>query len=142
MSDASRELLAWVPEFDLGVEEIDLQHKYFLMMINRLAHAFQHSDNHQYQVALLRELNAYVKFHFISEENMMRHAGYDKLTEHQGHHYDLIDRLNARESGLTQRYNAQEAAAVVEFLVRWFTEHTTREDKAFADFLHHQSSLG
>ena len=91
------------------------------------------------QVALLKELNAYVKFHFISEENMMRFAGYDLLSEHQRHHYELIDQLNAKESGLNVRYNADEAHAVVDFLVHWFTAHTTGEDKQFAEFLHRQN---
>ncbi len=140
MSDTSKDILAWVPEFELGVEEIDLQHHYFLNLINRLEHALQHGDDHQKQVALLRELNAYVKFHFISEENMMRFANYDRLLEHQKHHYELIDKLNARESGLNVRYNAEEAHAVVEFLVEWFTAHTTGEDLQFAEFLRHRHS--
>ena len=117
MDDVTRELLAWSPEFELGIEEIDLQHHYFLSLINRLHHALRSGDNHANQVALLKELNAYVKFHFISEENMMRFADYDQLLEHQRHHYELIDQLNAKESGLTVRYNSDAAQEVVEFLV-------------------------
>jgi hemerythrin len=138
MDDVTRDLLAWTPEFDLGNEEIDLQHHYFLNLINRLHHALRSGGNHENQVALLKELNAYVKFHFISEENMMRFANYDRLFEHQRHHYELIDQLNARESGLTVRYNSEEADEVVAFLVNWFKDHTTGEDKQFAEFLHRQ----
>lgn len=138
MSDNHKELLAWLPDFDLGIEEIDLQHHYFLTLINRLHRELQSSDQHEYQVALLRELNAYVTFHFISEENMMRRSGYDHLNEHQRHHYKLIDQLNAKEAGLNQRYDREEARAVVEFLVHWFKAHTTGEDKQFAEFLHQQ----
>ena len=141
MTDTNGEFLVWRPEFNLGIEEIDLQHRYFLRLINRLHRAMQSGDDHATQVALLRELNAYVKFHFISEENMMRFASYDQLTEHQRHHYELIDQLNAKESGLSVRYNEQQAQAVVEFLVRWFTIHTTGEDKAFADFLRRQQQV-
>ncbi len=140
MNNDTSDLLEWVPEFDLGIEEIDLQHHYFMSLINRLNRALQSGDEHTKQVALLRELNAYVKFHFISEENMMRFADYEHLADHQRHHYELIDRLNARESGLNVRYNRDEAHKVVEFLMQWFKEHTTGEDRQFADYLHQQRS--
>lgn len=132
------ELLSWSSEFELGVEEIDLQHHYFLTLINRLYHALQSDGDRERQVALLKELNAYVKFHFISEENMMRFSHYDRFTEHQRHHYELIDQLNVREAGLNTRYDRDEAEKVVEFLVHWFKEHTTGEDKQFSEFLHRQ----
>ncbi len=135
MGASIADLLTWSADYELGVEEIDLQHRYFLSLINRLHHELQNSGNHEHQVALFSELNAYAKFHFISEENMMLFAGYDQLAEHQRHHYELIDQLNAKESGLNVRYDAEEAKAVVDFLVHWFKAHTTAEDRQFAEFL-------
>ncbi len=141
MEKARDELLSWDCKYELGVEEIDLQHRYFLTLINRLYHELCNSDNHNVQVALFKELNAYAKFHFISEENMMLAASYDRLDEHRSHHFNLIDQLNARESGLNVRYNAEEAQAILDFLVNWFLEHTAAEDKEFAQFLQHQQAI-
>ena len=138
MGVAITDLLTWSDDYELGMEEIDLQHRYFLSLINRLHHELQSSDNHEYQVALFRELNAYAKFHFISEENIMRHSDYGHLSEHQRHHYELIDQLNAKESGLTLRYNPDEAREVVEFLVHWFKAHTMAEDRQFVEYLRQQ----
>lgn len=138
MGERGKPLLEWSSEYELGVGEIDLQHRYFMMLINRLYQALQSGDDYAFQVALLKELNAYVKFHFISEENMMRQAGYAHLAEHHRHHIELIDKLNGKESILTVRYNADDARVVIEFLVQWFNEHTTGEDLRFAEYLNQQ----
>ena len=140
MDESGKPLLEWSSEFELGVEEIDLQHRYFLMLINRLHQALLGGENHAFQVSLLKELNAYAKFHFISEENMMRQAEYAHLAEHQRHHVALIDRLNGKESILAVRYSADDARLVIEFLVEWFKEHTAGEDLRFAEFLHRQGA--
>ena len=90
--------------------------------------------------ALIAELNAYARFHFVSEENMMAKAGYPDLQKHRHHHLDLISQLNSREAMLQLEKSDQRAEDVVDFLVDWFINHTIGEDRLFADFYHRQAS--
>ena len=82
-------VIDWNQKYDLGVEDIDFQHHFFLNLINRLAKDLLELDNTDYQLSLISELNAYANFHFISEENMMRRANYPELEIHQKHHLDI-----------------------------------------------------
>jgi len=130
-----REQIVWKTDYEVGVEDIDLQHHYFIGLINRFAEALAEEDQ-RYQVALLSELNAYARFHFISEETMMLHVGYPFLDEHRHFHIELIDQLNSREGMMRISHSAEEASKIVDFLLQWFQGHSTKEDMKFAEFIH------
>lgn len=128
----------WKPEYAIGVGDIDMQHHFFLDLINRLEDELVRTDNLVYQTALISELNAYARFHFISEENMMAHAGYPQLDEHKLHHRQLLEQLGNKELELDMVKSAREVQDVLDFLADWFIHHTIKEDKQFASFLEKQ----
>jgi hemerythrin len=127
--------LEWQHDFELGIRVIDDQHRYFVDLINRLSDELLVTQHADYQAALMSELKAYARFHFISEENQMLLAGYPALGEHRGHHHDLIDRLSARIVRFESSHTSETAAAVIDFLIEWFTHHTVHEDRRFSDWL-------
>lgn len=124
----------WSHEFELGIEDIDIQHHFFVNLINRLIDELARPDVTAYRAALISELNAYARFHFISEENLMARAGYPHLDEHRDHHFQLIEQLSAKQNRLMLNDSAEEAEAIIRFLMEWFVNHTTREDRRFVDF--------
>lgn len=135
MSEPRLPVIAWGPTFELGVEDIDLQHHYFANLINRLASDFSTVADPALRLSLLAELNAYARFHFISEENLMARSGYPELAGHRALHMKLIDELSAREGRLIVRNSAEDADDVLSFLGQWFLGHTAHEDRQFADYL-------
>ena len=137
----SRERFDWKREYNLGIEDIDFQHHYFLNLINRLSAELTMTTEPSRRAALIAELNAYARFHFVSEENIMAKAGYPQLEEHRQHHRDLIRELNTREAMLKLQETDERAEDVVEFLKQWFIGHTVGEDRLFADFYHQQTKL-
>lgn len=128
--------MTWDAQYELGIEDIDFQHHLFLNLINRLSDEIINCADADYRLSLISELNAYARFHFISEENMMRRENYPRLAEHRKQHRDLIDQLSAKQNLLVIRDSAKEADALIGFLVDWFVNHTTCEDRLFADYLH------
>jgi hemerythrin len=114
----------WDARFEIGIEDIDLQHHFFLNLINRLAGELGHARDPDRRAAVLAELNAYARFHFLSEENMMMRDGYPELARHRRLHDDLIDSLSAREHEV-----------ILRFLADWFVHHTAGEDRHYADFV-------
>jgi len=134
------EPFSWKSEYALGIEDIDFQHHYFLNLINRLSDELRMATDQKRRSALIAELNAYARFHFVSEENIMAKAGYPDLENHRQHHLDLISQLNSREAMLQLEKTDARAEDIVKFLVEWFLSHTTGEDRLFAEFFHRQSS--
>ncbi len=126
---------AWEAGYELGIEDIDLQHHFFFNLINRLAKELLQANDAQYRGALINELNAYAKFHFISEENMMRKSAYPHFPHHQNLHVELIEQLSTRGSMLLlpDAYGATES--IITFLGEWFLQHTREVDRNFARYL-------
>ncbi|MCU7872644.1 MAG: bacteriohemerythrin [Candidatus Thiodiazotropha sp. (ex Lucinoma borealis)] len=129
----NNKLVGWSDIYELGIEEIDLQHHYFLNLIIRLEKELGNTDDHVYKQALFTELGLYTHFHFVSEENLMYREKYPELVKHKEHHESLIDGLN--RSKLRFEKEQIEAVEVVEFLHHWFVQHTMGEDRKFAEFL-------
>jgi hemerythrin len=128
-------LIDWNQKYDLGIEDIDLQHHFFLNLINRVSKNLLASNNPDYQLSLISELNAYAVFHFISEENMMRQAGYPELEIHKKHHFDIIESLCAEGNNFRLEPSQKELEKIINLLVDWFVNHTSKEDKLFANYL-------
>jgi hemerythrin-like metal-binding protein len=129
-------VMDWSQKYDLGIEDIDLQHHFFLNLINRLSKNLLESNNPDYQLSLISELNAYANFHFISEENMMRRAGYPELETHKKHHFDIIERLCVEGNNFRLKPSQKELEKIISLLVDWFIHHTSEEDRLFANYLH------
>ena len=121
-------VLHWEAAYDTGVEEIDLQHRYFMALINRLTAELASSSDPQYRQSLLNELAKYAAFHFASEENLMLKFAYPDLKRHRMLHIELIDRLSSRMNAMTYE-------PLFEFLVGWFVQHTTTEDHRIGEYL-------
>ncbi len=127
--------LQWQKKYELGVEEIDLQHHFFLMLINRISREFEQTNDYDYCRSLIEELNAYARFHFVSEENMMLRAGYPLAEEHRNHHRKLMTELSNMEVELDLDRSEDNFNNMLMFLLKWFRTHTSVEDRQFADFL-------
>lgn len=123
----------WKKKYQIGIEDIDLQHHYFLDLINKLSHELSISDDAHYMEKLLQELIAYVKFHFISEENFMEKHKYPDLENHRDMHYSLVDNL-------TNYLSSENMGELLKFLNKWFISHTTVEDMKFGEYYFNTTS--
>lgn len=120
--------LHWKSGYDTEVEEIDLQHRYFMSLINRLHAELATTTDAEYRRKLFDELTKYASFHFVSEENLMIKFGYPDHDLHHALHRHLIDELSWRSQSKSQ-------GELFDFLVRWFIEHTVQEDQRFGDYV-------
>jgi len=121
----------WQDKYDVGIDAIDVEHRNLLICINKLITA-QGLDK-AIILKLADEVSLYAKFHFLSEENLMCITNYPSLAKHSECHRILLNGLAVKrrhlddiEGGL-QHY--------VDFLVKWFIEHTQTIDKAFGQYI-------
>lgn len=127
--------IEWKHDYELGIEHVDFQHHFFLNLINRLFDELEITNDSRYRNALLNELCAYAKFHFISEENMMYRTGYPDLEQHRNLHRELIDKLSNEELYLFLHRSSKSIEQIIDFLLGWFFNHTLNADRLFANYL-------
>lgn len=119
--------LEWAKEFEIGNEYVDIQHRYFLDLINRIGKAFKESDDDAYKRKLWIELYKYADFHFTSEENIAIFHGLQGVEEHHQLHLDLLEDLNQYEKNLD--IGLKTIDEFLEFITDWFLVHTIHEDR-------------
>jgi hemerythrin-like metal-binding protein len=120
--------VSWQPQFSVGVEEIDTQHKRLFAMINDLQNAIDHSrDNVTALEKGLVDLMTYAELHFSTEEELFRgEPGFDK---HHREHWSFI----RQAMNYVKRYNCDHDAGliteIVEYLRHWLVEHILNIDQ-------------
>ena len=119
--------IEWAKEFEIGNEFVDIQHRYFLDLVNRIGKAFQETDDEAYKRKLWSELYKYADFHFTSEENLAMSQGLQGIEEHHRLHLDLLENLNRFERNLD--IGLKTIDEFLEFIMDWFLVHSIHEDR-------------
>jgi hemerythrin len=128
-------LLELTSSVGLDVESMDLQHRYLLRLIGRIVNALRDNNNETYLNSLFTELNEFARFHFRSEETIMKFLGYPGYLDHYQKHIELLERLALSEAELELEFSRNKVYELFDFLADWFTEHTSSVDKAFASYV-------
>lgn len=129
------ERMVWGRELETGVRAIDLQHEELIGMLNRLIDVHETGDPAVFQ-DVLRQLDAYILFHFSTEEALMR--GMAGAEGHVGEHVSQHRGFLARVSSLRTSAGNDAAAdveALVQFLTRWLLAHIMKTDRQLAAWL-------
>ena len=128
------EFFQWKESFQIGVAEIDLQHKSFLELLNKYYDSATGCTKDCVGEELLDELDQYVKMHFRFEESMMQAAGYKEL-ERQKDQHKYFESLVAdlRTSHAKRKPDALKQS--LPMLKDWFICHILEEDKKVAPLL-------
>ena len=133
-------LFAWKRSYEIGVNEIDMQHRQLVGMINELFEAMKANHGQRTLNEILDRLLAYVGEHFQTEERFMQRHGYPGFEDHALEHL----KLSSRVQELLDRRKAGERVATPElfnFLCDWLKEHIRVRDKAFGEYLKHSRDL-
>ena len=126
-------MLEWDHKFDVGIERIDAQHHIFLSLVGEFQSARLAGAGIDKLDSILNEIVLYAKYHFYSEVNVMKMYHYPELESHQTLHFNLINELSNKMTGLHLGLN--QAGDLEAFLIEWFVGHTTKEDVRFGHFV-------
>ncbi len=124
-----REII-WKSNYDIGVPEIDSQHRMFLRLVKKIREEREGGVVNEKMKRLLRELIKYAEYHFCSEENIMFESDYPELKEHSRIHEELIAELRNRVFAL--HFDISDYDSLENFLVDWFFNHVVDDDREFA----------
>ena len=122
-------LLTWLDDYLIGIDEVDQQHKYLFGLINE---TLQCDKTTKLQLSLTR-LYKYTREHFNAEEALMKDIGYSNYKEHQEQHNLLITKLNEKSSDALRDPTKRDE--LDSFLVSWLVLHILGEDADIGNFL-------
>jgi hemerythrin len=117
----------WEPDFETGNEYVDLQHRYFADLINRVGTNFRETDDAAYRERLISELRKYADFHFTSEENIATSCNLPGVSGHHQRHQELLEEFSHLAEDLHKGQKTVDE--FLDFLTNWFIGHTVYEDK-------------
>ncbi len=124
---------SWKKKYEIGISEIDSEHQIFLKTIQKLFEAYQKEVDKKILSGLFLELYKYADFHFISEENIMLINSYPEYEAHKKEHHNLLQKLAGIINTFDTKYIDKDQ--LFEFLLEWFTTHTTYSDRKLGAYL-------
>lgn len=74
-------MFLWKTQYDVGITRIDAQHHIFLNVIGEFQEACRQGASLDKLESILHEIALYARYHFYSEENIMRECGFPEINE-------------------------------------------------------------
>ena len=113
----------------LDLPEMDSQHTYLYLLFDSIEEYPAPSDSPRIKL-LLAEIERYIMFHFISEENLMKSYKFPGFAVHQSAHESAANKLIAFMDDFDAgRLNS---AALKIFLTGWLMDHSVESDNEYA----------
>ena len=130
----------WKDSFNIGIEEIDQQHREFLGLLNEYYEVVSLSKTATLDHELVNKLKSYVSMHFDFEVNLLKNTGYVETEEQLKQHNYFESRISELESSLVQG-NTESLNAVFTFLRDWFLNHVLESDRKYVPYVTNQQIL-
>jgi len=124
--------MAWSSKFELGIPEMDEQHKKWLAILNSFYDHLSDKDLTAQMKSLIQDVIDYTQYHFSEEEKLMASIGYHELNQQKQMHKEITDKIIRFKQRLDAG-NLVISTAVTSELKSWFKEHIMIEDKKYAE---------
>lgn len=128
-------VIQWTPDFSVGVESLDADHKVLISLINQLDEAIRTREPVETVRRVLDALLGYTDYHFSREEALMESAEYPDRDAHIRTHRTL----RAQVADIRDRYvrnpESIHAREVLAFLRNWLASHIMGRDKLYVPFM-------
>lgn len=126
--------MPWTDALAMGIESIDLQHRWLVDATNRLHSEISRAQPDRGVLGeILEGLVDYTMNHFVLEEELFQRLAYPETPAHKAEH----DAFTATAMNLLMAFEngASVGAPVLEFLKEWLLHHILKVDRAYAPFL-------
>jgi len=131
---AERRQLKWKPEYSVGVDTLDQDHKKLIDLLNKFQTAYEYHTGDEFERQALNELIDYTKYHFDREEQLMEANDYPDLQAHKRKHQEMIDQVDQFVADYNQRGH-EALESVADFLRGWLINHINGTDKQYGPYL-------
>ena len=124
----------WKESFNLGVAEIDRQHRDFLEYLNQLYDLSPEEKKAPVTKEVIERLRRHAETHFEFEAKLFEVIGFtEKQFQDEQHDYFM---LRVNELSRHQRAgNVESLNSVLSFLRDWFLNHILEADRKYIPFM-------
>lgn len=120
--------IEWKDSYNIGVKEIDNQHRGLFDLISKLFNSRSYEPDGKYFFLTLNKFVEYAQVHFTTEERYMREAQYPKLAEHQREHEVFIAQASKFIQD-TENKKTDIENKTLDFLKNWYLAHILGTDR-------------
>lgn len=125
-------MVSWSSDYNLGLEEIDGQHRYLIDLINELWHGIVHRAHLDDLMFVMTELERYTVNHFTAEEVFMRAVDYPDFEAHRKSHRYFTVFIAEHKQKISRGESV--SLEVLHYLKDWLVNHILKDDKSYASF--------
>lgn len=126
-------LLDWNASLDLGVANMDAEHRELVAAMNRIHELDARAADKASIEAAIDRLVTLTKRHFADEEKHMAAIGFPDLKRHALIHQDMLKKVDVH-CATFRAGNGRVERAFFDFLVYWLGAHIKGIDKRYAEF--------
>ncbi len=127
------DLITWGPKLATGIDQIDVQHKELVRMVNALHRAMKLKVGIQQSGKILDELAKYTVYHFGHEEKLFKQYQYPEYNEHKKIHEKLVSTVVEFQKDFKSG-KASLSVDLMNFLTQWLKDHIMKCDMKYVPF--------
>jgi hemerythrin-like metal-binding protein len=121
-------LIEWRPEFSVGIESVDYEHRSLFRLLNNLHKGLEGGADREGILDFLGEVYARIASHFALEEAIMLEKKYDQLADHKADHERLLDEIREIMDDYAVGAYENYDEVLAEHLHDWFSVHFKTKD--------------
>uniref|UniRef100_A0A7C3WBY7 Bacteriohemerythrin n=1 Tax=Fundidesulfovibrio putealis TaxID=270496 RepID=A0A7C3WBY7_9BACT len=121
----------WTDTLSVGIAELDAQHRSLVELLATLHRAVLAGEDRQIMSGVIKQLNAYMRDHFSSEERWMEAHAFPGLAEHRTLHVDFAERMVHFELDFLAG-QADLSRELLRYLSDWLANHIMGADQLYA----------
>ena len=134
-------IFVWDDKYLTGIEIIDLQHKSFVEVLNRVYDILQGERNPEALKAALKGVVTYAHEHFDTEEAIMLNNGFPGYTDHKAVHQAFREIANDLAIKIEQK-DFKMDFALLDYLEDWLENHLQTEDRKYTIYFKENGITG
>jgi len=125
-------MLEWKPEYSIGVDLIDQQHKYLFGIIDSAFELLKDdccADKYNAIGLIIEDLRQYAKYHFTTEEDYMMRINYTGYSSQKDEHDNFIQYIIKIDLKCVKENPLKYIEDILSFLFNWLLDHILLKDK-------------
>ena len=126
-------IIVWDKSFELGIIQIDDQHKRLVSLLNKTYDNFISGAGYEALRSILDDLIDYATYHFITEDALMKSHGYPLLSQHREEHDTFCNWVKEIQKGFNNG-NSKLSFEVFQFIQNWLAVHILKSDADYGRF--------
>ena len=136
---ASSKFVQWTSSMDLGLDDIDSQHRMLVDYINDLHSAMSNHRSASELLEILHKLRNYTSTHFRDEEKHFVHTDYPLVKDHLKIHREFEAKVDEVERGIKEG-TVTLSMDLLSFLKDWLVKHIMGMDTQYVPYVKKSAS--